>query len=183
MLEEQKSRVSEPAQATHPLSSEDHSTDNKPAVAPANALKEIIGTTHSKEVTTSSSRNIVQEPMKGTVPENVSGEDEMNSEISAVAAGDTQQQPQPKLQQTESENPSVQVISRDAGDAVAAEDEGGQTDAKSDEGWSWGWGSSFINAATSSLETFTSQVGKHLLTAQTFILHLYNTVKPALVFR
>lgn len=93
---------------------------------------------------------------------------EEKSETGAKSAGEIRQSlsssttaEDPKLK-----NPADQAIARDTGgdtteSGEAESGETGEGDEAGDGGsWGWGWGSSLLNAATNSIETFSSQVGK-----------------------
>ena len=94
-------------------------------------------------------------------PESASEE---KSETQAKSAGEIRQSLSSST--TAEDNPADQAILRDAGvDAADSEKaENGETaagdGAQGGGGWNWGWGSSLLNAATNSIETFSSQVGK-----------------------
>lgn len=86
------------------------------------------------------------------------------------SAADVRKQLQSSTETQASGNPGDLVIPQEAGDesSVSAAEQGrAQRQEKGGGeggGWSWGWGSSILTAATSSLETFTSQVGEGLTT-------------------
>lgn len=64
----------------------------------------------------------------------------------------------------ESSNPEMQAIPRDDGAQSNENEDHPDNDNGGGSGWGWGWGSSILTAATSSLETFTSQVGEERCT-------------------
>ena len=84
----------------------------------------------------------------------------------AKSAGEIRQSLSSDTAAEDVKNPEEQAIPRDAG-AVTAGSETPETvqkeTGKTTQGggsWGWGWGSSILSAATNSLETFSSQVGK-----------------------
>ncbi|KAK7481982.1 hypothetical protein BaRGS_00026785 [Batillaria attramentaria] len=93
------------------------------------------------------------------------------TKAAAKTAGEVRKDLKASTQADSASNPGDQVIPRDAGSGSTAGAGEGDAQAKGKEGggdaeggWSWGWGSSILTAATSSLETFTSQVGEGLTT-------------------
>ncbi|KAK7096996.1 protein FAM114A2-like [Littorina saxatilis] len=91
-----------------------------------------------------------------------------DSEISAKSAGDVRQSLSKNTTGEDARlgNSGEQSIPRDADGASpnSGEEKLAEDGAKDEGSWNWGWGSSILNAATNSLETFSSQVGEGLTT-------------------
>ena len=108
------------------------------------------------------------EPGKEKSPDKLDKVEE-NPDTPAKSAGEIRQSLSTSTtgEHSKLKNPAEQAIPRDAGDDTigSGEAESEQTPAGDGAeggggGWNWGWGSSLLDAATNSIETFSSQVGE-----------------------